>query len=404
MSKYRDIYFELVVSKVNIDEGQMVELRRSYRPAFEMAKANINTRYKNKEFSENNNLTCCYCGKDNLQVDGFDTFCDDFDYFQENFSEFYFSHNAGFVKSELASVDHINPISRGGAISLDSNLSICCMTCNKKKDNMTLSEWVEYAKPQGDRYDYFFNVTINQEKFKNAIEFKPFSSDGVDLMYDKDIIDSFDVTIPHNKNEWYVYLKHELKKVKQSNLVDRIVGLLPKRNGYIPNFKTNINKGVWVNKDGNQMLVTSMKVKMLIALSDMMSNYYFCQYYDLVHKTNLSEERMGWKNLFDKRLKELTPNDLISENPRIVDGVYLWPNTNGVLTDVNDMTSQHICGMLKALGRGWTSVGKIRFKDKNDIPLWVNKFLMVMNERIINKEFNLESVDSEVFEKYFKKK
>lgn len=45
-------------------------------------------------------------------------------------------------KKIMATVDHVQPLSKGGARYELANLVICCDSCNGSKGDLTLNEWV----------------------------------------------------------------------------------------------------------------------------------------------------------------------------------------------------------------------------------------------------------------------
>ncbi|EGT3606903.1 HNH endonuclease [Clostridium perfringens] len=74
--------------------------------------------------------TCCYCGKK--------------------------------LTFEERTVDHIQPINRGGETVLE-NLVVCCEGCNTEKGDMTLQEYIEYKNRKQD-FTKDIDMRIQQEK------------------------------------------------------------------------------------------------------------------------------------------------------------------------------------------------------------------------------------------------
>lgn len=70
-------------------------------------------------------LVCTYCGKKNLIIE----------------------EDGQYVKQHhKATIDHVLPISKGGGVYNIKNLVVACGTCNTKKDNMTLMEFLTKFK------------------------------------------------------------------------------------------------------------------------------------------------------------------------------------------------------------------------------------------------------------------
>jgi len=63
------------------------------------------------------NLKCHYCGKKNLKIH---------------------SHS----KKNIATLDHVKPISKGGARFSSDNLVVACHSCNSRKKDMDVDEFV----------------------------------------------------------------------------------------------------------------------------------------------------------------------------------------------------------------------------------------------------------------------
>lgn len=77
-----------------------------------------------------NSNRCCYCGKE--------------------------------LTFEERTVDHIQPINRGGETLLE-NLVVCCEKCNTEKSDMTLQEYIEYKNRKQD-FTKDIDMRIQQEK------------------------------------------------------------------------------------------------------------------------------------------------------------------------------------------------------------------------------------------------
>jgi 5-methylcytosine-specific restriction endonuclease McrA len=46
----------------------------------------------------------------------------------------------------LATLDHVQPVSKGGAVYDLANLKVACFPCNKSKADLTLDEWLARHK------------------------------------------------------------------------------------------------------------------------------------------------------------------------------------------------------------------------------------------------------------------
>lgn len=46
----------------------------------------------------------------------------------------------------LATLDHVHPVSKGGAVYDPANLKVACFPCNKSKADLTLDEWLSRRK------------------------------------------------------------------------------------------------------------------------------------------------------------------------------------------------------------------------------------------------------------------
>lgn len=70
---------------------------------------------------KSSNMVCEYCGKGNL------------------------TETLDVLKgrSFLATIDHVMPISKGGAIYDRANLKIACYPCNKNKGNLFYDDWIK---------------------------------------------------------------------------------------------------------------------------------------------------------------------------------------------------------------------------------------------------------------------
>ena len=85
-------------------------------------------------------LTCEYCKKTPLKI--YDINPKELKIEDLRNKRFRF-HNTGFNPKDAATVDHKNPISKGGDIFDYDNLAVCCSKCNTIKGNMSWDEWIK---------------------------------------------------------------------------------------------------------------------------------------------------------------------------------------------------------------------------------------------------------------------
>jgi len=76
------------------------------------------------EFLRASAMTCEYCGKTGLTEE--------------------LVPGKGF--NLLSTLDHVYPVSKGGAVYDKANLKVACFPCNKSKADFTLDEWLARRK------------------------------------------------------------------------------------------------------------------------------------------------------------------------------------------------------------------------------------------------------------------
>jgi len=79
-----------------------------------------------EQLLEKGELTCSYCGRNDL-VEGFHEFE---------------KKDLNNKISNLATIDHIVPLSKGGDKYLKVNCCIACKKCNRKKGNKVLTDFI----------------------------------------------------------------------------------------------------------------------------------------------------------------------------------------------------------------------------------------------------------------------
>lgn len=77
------------------------------------------------ELSKNNKLTCAYCGREDL-IEGY-----------HEFDKKHLNNNI----PNLATIDHIMPLSKNGRRYDRKNCCIACKNCNKRKDNKNIEDF-----------------------------------------------------------------------------------------------------------------------------------------------------------------------------------------------------------------------------------------------------------------------
>lgn len=106
----KDYFHNLDVDVEKLDRFKRIKYSRNY----------LNTVLKTKKV-----LKCTYCGKMHLKIE------------EENMRV---SHH---IK---ATIDHVVPLSKGGDIFDTFNIVVSCSTCNAKKGNMPLFEFLDKFK------------------------------------------------------------------------------------------------------------------------------------------------------------------------------------------------------------------------------------------------------------------
>lgn len=110
-----------IFNKLNNKEKQKI---RSYRESDKINQSLFNLKFL-KEREESGDLNCEYCNKGPLIIYSFNPTK---------------KNNPKFNRKNGATVDHKNPISRGGKKFDRDNLAVCCHSCNQKKSNMSWEE------------------------------------------------------------------------------------------------------------------------------------------------------------------------------------------------------------------------------------------------------------------------
>lgn len=82
--------------------------------------------------SKQENLTCAYCKK---------ALVSDAPLNPRSPKHHIFKRQKGLQKDLIATVDHVNPVSKGGERFNISNLVIACNDCNGKKADMSPEQW-----------------------------------------------------------------------------------------------------------------------------------------------------------------------------------------------------------------------------------------------------------------------
>lgn len=119
---YPGTYANLVMLKSEYREQDPEEAER-FKPWFK--RVQFSRRFLERELFIHGSLLCVYCGKDNLVIE----------------------YEGGTVaKKQLATVDHFNPVSRGGTNNR-KNLKVSCSICNTNKgDRIYSSDKLKYER------------------------------------------------------------------------------------------------------------------------------------------------------------------------------------------------------------------------------------------------------------------
>ena len=96
--------------------------------AGKMRKISFSRNFLKRKLKKDGKLICSYCKKPNLRIE-----------FEE--------HRNKVPRNILATIDHIIPISKGGGVFDEANVCVCCATCNSKKGNMGVEEFLKYVRP-----------------------------------------------------------------------------------------------------------------------------------------------------------------------------------------------------------------------------------------------------------------
>ncbi len=96
------------------------------------------------------NLCCSYCSKKNLIIE---------------------LHGMKVSSARKATIDHIIPISNGGALFDYSNITVACGTCNRKKGSLSLEEFkTKYNKNlEEPKKSHTFAINLNKTKMEEFI-------------------------------------------------------------------------------------------------------------------------------------------------------------------------------------------------------------------------------------------
>ena len=93
----------------------------------------------------NKDLVCHYCGRKDLLDDAPDN--------PRTLKCHIFRRKNGMKQEDVATIDHVIPISIGGERYDETNLVVCCCWCNSQKGSLIFSEWLIRIKKDIDAYD-----------------------------------------------------------------------------------------------------------------------------------------------------------------------------------------------------------------------------------------------------------
>jgi 5-methylcytosine-specific restriction endonuclease McrA len=126
-----NIYFD--ISRANTYAASIL-LRQYYREndadyldtvARRMKIIAFSRKYLTTVQEKEGSVSCSYCNKPNLIIE---------------------LEGMRVNNTQKATIDHIVPISKGGAVFDINNITPCCGTCNSKKSNKSLEEFLKYGK------------------------------------------------------------------------------------------------------------------------------------------------------------------------------------------------------------------------------------------------------------------
>lgn len=86
--------------------------------------------YLNKILKQKGDLVCKYCGKQHLEIGG------------RELKDFHGNNK----NKNLATIDHINPLSNDGKKYDETNMCVDCKKCNGKKGNKNIDEFINKNK------------------------------------------------------------------------------------------------------------------------------------------------------------------------------------------------------------------------------------------------------------------
>lgn len=65
-------------------------------------------------------------------------------------------------RNEIATIDHVIPLSRDKRADVFQNMRCCCEHCNNDKSNRTITEYVSKILENRSDYDYISNAQLNR--------------------------------------------------------------------------------------------------------------------------------------------------------------------------------------------------------------------------------------------------
>lgn len=289
----KKMFFKYIVSNDNVTNDDFEELRKVSSRAFQYGKANTNARYREHVLLENGTLCCDYCGKNDLKHNRIKTHGTLEEFTEKNYKFFY----GNIQVDDPATVDHINPISLGADVTNFNNLTISCEQCNSDKGSMTFSEWFDYMDLNKNKFNHFFNINSNLDKFKDALNFKPHM----------DHLITFDGVVKMNREDLSPYLRYKLGYLydtKWQQILSPVL-LNKKYDGALK--KPNLKTGEWLNSEGVLFDINNIKIYKLRKSLDLLKNDVLIDTFMEIHNFKLNKNTIKkWINLISEVIDKKT--------------------------------------------------------------------------------------------------
>lgn len=135
-----DIYFKITNPKsrasylMMVDDYFKQDLSNTKSYAYRMKWIQFSRDFLTRHLNKWGNLYCTYCGKGDLRIE-----------LTTSEKKVRKRDRKNVIPShEKATIDHIDPKSKGGAIEDPKNITICCEKCNGKKGSSSVLAFLGY--------------------------------------------------------------------------------------------------------------------------------------------------------------------------------------------------------------------------------------------------------------------